>query len=121
VAQRKPLIKLKVVDIIGQNYTIYRARMAEMPDLCGLCDFTGRRILIREDVRGDAFHDTLQHELRHAYWNAAGLGSYFANITKLKGAKLSEAEETFIRLDTPACLATWKSAGLLRGRWTKKT
>lgn len=103
---------LKTIDVLGQKYRIYRKNLAEMPDDEGECDYDKHHIYLREGCSVDV----LQHELRHAYWHHSGIGTYFAELTGLRGKKLADAEERFIRLDTPACLLTWRAAGLLRGR-----
>ena len=108
---------LKTVDVCGQAYRVYRCTLAEMPDSHGECVYEQHKIKLREGCDADTF----QHELRHAYWHHSGLGVIFADITGLKGKKLEEAEELFLRVDTPACLATWRSAGLLKGRKPRET
>jgi hypothetical protein len=102
------------------EYRVYRAKASEMPEPTdeGVTHIEDRKILIREDLDKARYGEVLQHELRHAWWDASGLGAYFASVTKLSGKKLEEAEEIFIRMDTPAGLSTMKSFGLLRGRYT---
>lgn len=110
---------VKSVNVCGvYPYRIYRARPSEMeaPDDEGNTQLATRKILLRDDLDPKRLEETFHHELRHAYWEASGLGSFFAQLTGLAADRLDQAEETFIRLDTPACLSTFRAAGLLRGR-----
>jgi Zn-dependent peptidase ImmA (M78 family) len=113
---------IKTVLVCGVSpYRIYKANVSEFKhedgsECNGMTDPDKRKIYIDEALNRTQYNETLQHELRHAWWLESGLANFFAGITKLKGAKLEEAEETFIRIDTPACISTMRSAGLLKGK-----
>lgn len=105
-------------------YRIYKAKppefQSEDESLEGLTNYDDRKIFISECLDRIRYDEVLQHELRHAWWHESGMGNLFATLTKLKGDKLIAAEETLIRMDTTAGMATLKSAGLPRGRYKGK-
>ena len=53
-------------DIAGQRWTVQRCKVP--PDRYGDCDYSKRRIRICHKLAGEAFLNTLCHELIHARW-----------------------------------------------------
>ena len=107
---------LKTIEVCGQPYRIFRGSMKEMPDHEGWCLYVEKKIAIREDRKGRAFDGVLFHELLHAVVHESGCGGHFAEVTRLKGARLMKAEETFVQILSAGLPQALMSAGLLRRR-----
>ena len=107
---------LKSIEVCGTPYKVCRGSMKEMPEHEGWCDFAAKKIAIREDRKGRAFDSVLFHELLHATVHESGCGGHFAEVTRLRGARLAKAEETFVQILSAGLPQALLSAGLLRRR-----
>ena len=64
----------KSISILGKQFKIeYKAKIGKSKDIYGETHVHERRIEIRSDQAGDAFEDTLLHEVIHSILGAAGV------------------------------------------------
>ena len=118
-ARKKIDSGVRVVNVLGTDYTIEERTAKEDPKLegaCGYCDPTVKRIVLLKELEShsslnvenekDLKKTTLRHELTHAFLESSGLNSNYLKDTE-------ELIVEWIAIQFPKMLKVFKEVGAL--------